>query len=216
MPDTVYRITQIEPQKHAEDRFSIYLDGAFAFGLDGEVILRHHLHEGDELSDGMIDDVLLTEERARAKKKALAMLSRFPRSVHDLRQRLLDGDFSERTVERVIRDYIRVGLLDDKAFARTYAQSRLSQRMVGKRLLKQELLHKGIDEETAETAVADSYGALSEEDLARQLAVKKLQQIGSGNKRILQRKLSEFLFRRGFDWDVINPILQETLWQTEE
>jgi regulatory protein len=216
MSETVYRITQIEPQKHAEDRFNIYLDGAFAFGLDQEAVLRHHLHEGDELSESLIDDVLLTEERARAKKKALAMLSRLPRSVHDMRHRLLESDFSQRTVERVIGDFNRVGLLDDKAFARTYAQSRLSQRMMGKRFLRQELLHKGIDEETAEHAVAEAYGTASEEDLARQLAEKKCQQIDPGDKRTAQRKLTEFLFRRGFDWDVIAPIVQEMVWETEE
>ncbi len=216
MSETVYRITQIEPQKHAADRFSIYLDGAFAFGLDGEVVLRHHLHEGDELSDRVIDDVLLSEERSRAKKKALSLLAHSARSVHDLRNRMLGYEFSPRTVDRVVQDFIRVGLLDDEAYALTYARSRLAQRSMGKRFLKQELLQKGIDGSLAESAVSEAYESVSEDELARRLADKKIRQMDTKDRRTIRHKLSEFLFRRGFDWDVIAPIIQEKAWETEE
>lgn len=216
MAETVFRITQIEPQKHSQDRFSIYLNGAFAFGLDEEVVLKHHLHEGDELPESMIDDVLLSEERARAKKKALNLLSHSARSVQELRKRLIDYEFSERTVERVIRDFVRIGLLDDRSFASTFAISRLSQRPEGKRLLMLELIQKGIEEETAETAVEQAFASLSEEELARNLADRKLRQMDKEDKRKMKQKLSVFLFRRGFDWDIINPIVQEKVWENEQ
>jgi len=51
MAEITYRITQIEPQKRREDRVNIYLNGIFAFGLNKEVVLKHHLHEGDELKE---------------------------------------------------------------------------------------------------------------------------------------------------------------------
>ena len=70
MGEVTYRITQIEPQKHSRDRVNVYLDGAFAFGLEKEVLLVHSLHEGEEITDQLIDQVLLLEERTRAKKKA--------------------------------------------------------------------------------------------------------------------------------------------------
>jgi len=216
MSETVYRITQIEPQKHAAERFSIYLDGAFAFGLDGEVVLRHHLHEGDELSESVIDGVLLSEERSRAKKKALSLLARSARSVHELRNRLLQYEFSPRTVDRLVQDFIRVGLLDDKTFALMYARSRLAQRSMGKRFLKQELLQKGIDETLAESAVSEAYGSVAEDELARRLVDKKIRQMDTKDKRAIQHKLSAFLFRRGFNWDVIAPIVQEKTWETED
>ena len=110
MSETTYRITRIEPQKNAKDRFNIYLDDAFAFGLDGEVILRHHLHEGDDITESLIDDVLLSEERTRAKKKALALLSHSSRSSEELRAKLHSVGFSVRTVERIIQDFDAHGL----------------------------------------------------------------------------------------------------------
>jgi regulatory protein len=216
VPDpTVFKITQIEPQLKAENRFNIFLDGVFAFGLEGEVLIRHHLHEGDEIAESVIDDVLLSEERSRAKKKALALLSHSARSVGEIRRRLLDADFSERTVERVIRDFVRVGLLDDRAFALAYAQSRLAQRAVGKRLLMQELLHKGIDEESAAAAAEGAYGTVSEIQMAKQLVERKKRSMASGDRRKMKQKLSDMLFRRGFEWDVISSVVQEAVWENE-
>ncbi|HEX9934319.1 MAG TPA: RecX family transcriptional regulator [bacterium] len=215
MSETRFTITKIEPQQKAENRFNIYLDGAFAFGLEGEVLIRHHLHEGDEIAENIVDDVLLSEERSKAKKKALALLSHSSRSVAEIRRRLLESDFSERTSDRVIRDFVRVGLLDDKAFALSYAQSRLFQRVMGKRLLKQELLQKGIDEENADTAVAGAYDQVSETDLAKQLVEKKMRQLGAQDKRKVKHKLSDMLFRRGFDWDVISSVVREAMWEEE-
>jgi len=36
MEDIRFRITALEPQKHSENRVNVFLDGAFAFGLDRE------------------------------------------------------------------------------------------------------------------------------------------------------------------------------------
>jgi len=215
MPETVYRITQIEPQQRAKDRFNIYLDGAFAFGLDGEVVLKHHLHEGDELTDTVIDGVILMEERSRAKKKALALLSRSARSMGELRERLRGYGFSERTIAPVVADFLRVGLLDDRAFAEAYVRSRLAQRPMGRRLLKQELLHRGVDEDAAEAAVGKAYGSVSEADFARQLVHRKMKSAGGGDTRRLRQKLVDMLMRRGFDWDVIASAVQEKGWENE-
>ncbi len=215
MSSPQFKITRIEPQQKAENRFNVYLDGAFAFGLEGEVLIRHHLHEGDAIAESMIDDVLLSEERSRAKKKALALLSHAARSAVEIRRRLLEAGFSERTAERVVGDFVRVGLLDDKAFALSYARSRLLQRAMGKRLLRMELQQKGIDEASAEAAVDEAYGPASETDLAKRLVEKRKSSLPQDNKRKMKQKLSDMLFRRGFEWDVISAVVQDALWEDE-
>lgn len=211
MKEVTYRITQIEPQKKNEGRVNVYLDGAFAFGLDEEVVLRHHLHEDDEITEHMIDDILLAEERTRAKEKALRLLSYRSRSVEELKKRLRERNFSERTVDRVIQDFLRVGLLDDKKFASSYVHSRMTQRPIGKRLLKRELLDKGIAHELAEEAVEEVYGVRSELEVATDLIQSRIRHYKGEEKKKAQKKLSDFLLRRGFNWDVITTVLQEGL-----
>jgi regulatory protein len=209
LTEAMYRITQIEPQKKDENRVNVYLDGAFAFGLKREILLTHHLHEGDKISNRLIDEVLLSEEKSRAKEKALSLLSYHARSIEELKKKLLEKDFSERAVNHVIEDFCRVGLLNDKMFASDYSHSRMMQRPIGKRLLKQELVMKGISEEIAEKSVEEEYEKQTEEEVAESLIRKRLKRYGGEDPQKVRKKLSEFLFRRGFNWDVISSVLSE-------
>ena len=209
MTETTYHITEIEPQKKYEDRVNIYLNGAFAFGLKKEVLLQHHLHKGDQISDRLIDEVLLSEEKSRAKEKALRLLSYRARSVQELRKKLLEKEYSERTVHHVIEDFLRVGLLDDQVFALTYARSRMVQRPIGKRLLKQELLRKGISEDIVDKSVEEAYGKQTEEQIAESLIKKRIKRYTGEAPQKMKKKLSDFLSRRGFSWDVISVVLSK-------
>jgi regulatory protein len=135
--------------------------------------------------------------------------------VKEIRSRLSGYGFSERTVKRVVADFLRVGLLDDRAFAEAYVRSRMAQRPMGRRLLQQELLHRGVGEETAAEAVGRAYVAVPEADLARELVRKKIRAGGGGDSRRVRQKLADMLGRRGFDWDVIASVIQETEWESD-
>lgn len=214
MGETSYQITRIEPQKHREDRVNVYLDGAFAFGLDQEVVCEHHLHQGDTLTESLIDGVLLAEERTKAKQKVLDWLSRRSRSVSEIRRRLREKGVSERTSGKVIDDFLRVGLLDDEKYAFTYVQSRMQQRPSGKRLLRMELLKKGIEEDLAAKAIEEGYGNGSELEVARGLFRRRVNRY-HGETRVMKKKSADFLLRRGFSWEVIDAVLQEHTWEEE-
>ena len=208
MEDIRFRITALEPQIHREDRVNVYLDGAFAFGLDRETVLVNALHEGDEITEHMIDDVLLSEERVRAKDRALGCLSRRSHTVRELTMKLQRMGFSGRTTARVVHDFSRVGLLDDGQFARLFASSQMSRNPVGKRLLRDMLKVRGIEEETAKQAVEEAYGPSSEIDVVRKLVRKRKPAEGIRNLKE-KKKLAGFLTRRGFGWDVIRTVLDE-------
>jgi len=214
MGESLYRITHIETQKHRKNRINIYLDGAFAFGVDREVLLRHPLHEGDEIQESTVETIRLAEEKIGAKKKALRLLSHRAQSVWELKKKLREKNYSEKTIGQIIEDFTGVGLLDDAKFASNYVHSRMIQRPVGKRLLKHELLSKGIHEEQAQKAVNAGYGDRTEVEVARNLIQKRITQYRKEDPK-LKKKLSDFLFRRGFDWDVIVAVFEEDIWKTE-
>lgn len=208
-----FRVTQLERQIRRPDRVNVYLDHAFAFALGDEVLFRYPIHEGDELTESFINEVLLAEERARAKAKALRLLSHHALTVKQLWEKLSAKDFSEWTIRQVVEDLVRVGLLDDEAFAFSYVRSRLQQRPCAKRLLKWELKNKGIPEEEADRIVESAYGPETEEEVARKLALKKWDNRDAKNKK----KITDFLFRRGFDWEVIQNVLSALLeFQNQE
>ena len=213
MEEATHIITQIETQKRNQKRLNIYLDGIFAFGLEEEVALRHHLHEGDRLKESTIDEILLVEERTKAKEKALTFLSYRMRSVEELKKKLKEKEFAERTIDQVIQDFLRVGLLDDRQFASVYVQNRMIQKPMSRRLLRQELISKGIEGVIIEHAIEKEYGTCSENEVALDLIRRKVLRHQSNKMDIkkVRKKISDFLMRRGFDWDVIGEVMREML-----
>jgi len=206
-----FQITQIELQKKNKDRVNIFLDGHFAFGLAREVVFKYHLHEGDSISEDLIKNVLIMEEKTKAKEKALNLLSYRARSVDEVKTKLKQRGFSEEVIEFVVKDLLDVGLLNDKTFAALYIGSRMAQKPMGKRLLRRELMLKGIDEEIIEQAIAAEYQDLSEEEIACQLIHNRIPQDQGADFIKKKKKITDFLFRRGFDWEVINTVIRKVL-----
>jgi regulatory protein len=214
MDDTVFRVTAIERQTRNPSRVSVYLDGAFAFGLDDEVLFRHPIHEGDELRESFVDEVLLSDERVRAKAKALRLLGHRALTAGELRDRLEAKDFSDRTIRRVIEDLSAVGLLNDAAFAESFVHDRMMLKPCSKRMLVIELVRKGLAEEDAGRVVDASYGPKSEAEVAGELALKKARSLAGEDPRRARQKVSDFLFRRGFEWDIASEAVVRAVAET--
>ena len=216
MEEGTYQITKIESQKRHKGRVNIYLDEAFAFGLEETVLLKHHLHVGDQITQKSIDELLLSEEKSRVKNKAILYLSYRSRSVAELTKKLQENGFKDSIVRKVVHDLFRVGLLDDKVFASSYVQTRMVQKPMAKALLKKELLLKGIEENLAIEAVEEFYGERSEMDVARELIQKKKFQHKKEDHKKMRKKMSDFLLRRGFGWDVIASVFGELVSDVED
>ena len=80
-------ITSVEPQKKKE-RFNIFVDGKFRFGLDAETLVKSGLKVGQEISEKEIEKLVLENEVRKLMDKALRFLSFRPRSESEVRQYL--------------------------------------------------------------------------------------------------------------------------------
>ena len=89
-------------------------------------------------------------------EKAISLALRYlydrPRSEFEVRSRLRRR-YDEQIAETVIERLTEQGLLDDIAFAHAWSQGRTSSRPRSAALIRRELLVKGLDRETAQTAV---------------------------------------------------------------
>ncbi len=202
------KITSIETQAKRKDRFSIFLDGEFAFGLSQDVLLESAIAKGDVLSDERIQEILHLEERRQAKDKAMRLLAVRARSTKEIADRLRLAKYSQAITDWTIAELVRLKLLDDAEFAILYARSRLSTRPVGEYLLRRELKQKGIPEEEIEKAITVAFAASSESELARALATKRKKSFGDLELRKAKQRVSDFLLRRGFDWNIVTEILE--------
>jgi regulatory protein len=206
------KITAIEVQAKRKNRRSIFLDGEFAFGINVEVLLRHGLGIGDELSQQTIDAILEDEQRKGAKDKAFRLLSVRARSEKEIRDRLKESGFMAPTIEWAIAELIRIGLLNDRDFAQMYARSRMVTHPVGSFLLRRELSAKGVSDGDIEIGLAEAYKETDEAEVAWKLAAQRKKRYVNIDEQKAKKRVSDFLIRRGFGWDIV----YETLERWEE
>lgn len=209
------RITKIENQKKRAGRKNIYADGAFIAGASDETILRLKLRTGDELTPGILDVLRHTEELFSAKTIALRYLSHRPRTEREIRDKLREKEFSDEDISRTLAELKQAGLVDDREFARMYLRDALAVRPVGKLLARRKLLLLGVAKELVDGILGEFFGADSEKAAALESGRKFLgthqRRPGERDPRALQTRLSAYLARRGYTWDVIQPVLKELL-----
>ena len=148
-------ITAIEVQRRRKSRVSIFLDGAFAFGLDADVAERFGLRTGQVLDRDMIGKIFSEEEEKRALDRAFRFLAARPRSAHEVEQRLACYGYPAYVIERVLAKCKSLKYIDDRQFALQFARSRLQQRPVGRVMLRSELRKKGVAETLIEEILDD-------------------------------------------------------------
>jgi len=214
------RITKIEPQKKNPGRRNIYVDDQFILGISDETLLWAGLRVGDVFTTARLHELQERESYASAKSAALRFLSYRPRTERELRNKLRETEHAESHIDAVLDDLKQAGLVDDQAFARMYIRDTRAARPVGPLLLKQKLLLLGLDKELVEDALRETMENVSQDDDAKVAARKFLQQSGKSGRRVdarkLRSRLTGLLARRGFSWDVIGKVVNQTMQSHDE
>ena len=205
------KVTAIEIQKKNPRRRNVFLDGEFAFGIHQDVLLEKGFGIGDVLTEKDVAAILIAEQTKGAKEKALRLLAVRGRSEHEMRKRLREVNIDNTIIENVIEVLLRIGLLNDKEFALSFARSQVATKPCGELLLRQALKQKGISDELINCAVEEAYREKPQTDIATFLAIKKKRQFQSIEELKAKKRTSDFLLRRGFSWDIVSNILDN--WQ---
>lgn len=142
--------------------------------------------------------------RKRTFDRAVRLLTFKPRSIRELRERLLEKDWTNLgIVTEVIEKLASYGYLNDQQFARDYAASKLRQKPLGKAALKQKLYAKKLDKETIETAITKAFEETPESELIDRAIAKRLRLKGSPETREDAKKFFDHLMRQGFSYDLV-------------
>lgn len=158
--------------------------------------------------DAIPDDerVIKDPERARERtmNRAVKLLAAKPRSVAELRERLLEKNWTNTAIVTLVIERLKeYKYLDDAQFARDVALSKLRQKPQGKRALQYAMSRKKIDRETLEAALKDAFEKLPEETLIDTAIEKRLRLKGIPETREEKKKFFDHLLRLGFDYDLI-------------
>jgi regulatory protein len=198
-------ITAITVQKKHTDRFAIYLDGVFAFGLAKK--FAENLAVGQSLSENTVTQLRKKDELEAACKTLDHFIGYRERSETEVYKRLIKGGYQEETIRSAINRFKEMGLLNDLHFARNWVNDRIILKPRGRRLLKLELQQKGITPEGVEEALRD---IAPDEELAHAAARSHSRRLEKLDQRTFTERLRSFLLRKGFSFDTATDAAQRT------
>jgi regulatory protein len=202
------KITALKKNKRTDRQVNMFLDGRFAIKLDIELALKEGLRVGEEISDDRIKTLTEDVGLARGLNTAYRFLSYRPRSEAEMKDRLHCRGFEDSKIEIIINKLKEQNLLDDTAFAQFWKENRDAFRPRSQRLTRLELKKKGVADEIIKEVTDDS----NDMDSAYHAARNKAQRLPNQDYAVFQRRLGDYLKRRGFGYTVINQTVKK-LWQ---
>lgn len=207
------RVTAMHERRAGSSRYVVAIDGRVAAVVSTELIADLGLRVG-----AMIDPTLAERLRAEASRlavfdKAVDLLAARARSTRDLLTRLRRAGAEDGAIAAAVERLQRLGFLDDEAYARNLARSRVVSGGVSKRRIGQELQRRGVSRDVADEAIAETLEEveLDEEGAARMAAEKRMRALRSYDAATQKQRLYAFLARRGYAPDVISRVVRDVM-----
>ena len=142
--------------------------------------------------------------------KSFKFLSYRPRSEKEVRRYLVKKKADDLTLERIINSLKEHNFINDFDFTKWWIEQRTKFRPKAARLIKIELLQKGIDKDLIEEILQDkTIQTETDLDKAKKIAQKKILRYKNEEPQKKYEKMVRFLASRGFDWDTIKEVVDQ-------
>lgn len=177
----------------------VTLDEGAALVIPTALYRERKLMPGDAVDTAHYRAFIAERGYALALDCAVKFLAARPRTEREVRRRLTEAGYPDEAADRVVERLKRERYLNDAQFADLWVEAR-GQRAVGSRRIAQELSRKGVDKETAQTALSN----LDEDEQARiaaEHAKKLLARTRGKDEADVRRKVYAALIRRGYGYD---------------
>jgi regulatory protein len=186
----------------------VLIDGALSFAVDSEIAAQFNIRTGVSLGSAEIGEIREADQSKKCYDAALRLLAYRPRSETELKRRLHQRHFNDSVIIPILEKLKRQYLVDDEAFIQYWKENRVVSKPRSKRLIKQELIQKGVDSVTAAAALED----IDDEDSAYRAGKKRAQYFARLGQEEFNKKMAGYLRLRGFTYGVIQGIVTR-LWQ---
>lgn len=197
------KITDIKLQEKRRDRYSIYVDGKYSFGLSQWQLADSKLKIGQRLTKTELDRLKRDSTFGKLYERTLKWLAIRPRSrweVDTYINRITNKDEIYREIFSRLENSNHI---NDLAFASAWIENRRLTKPVSKRRLVQELRAKRVDDEIINQVIS--------RDQTDNLAI--IKELIEKKRRISRYqsddKLMAYLTRQGFDYGDIKTVLNK-------
>ncbi len=188
----------------------VYLDGKRAFKLTNSLAME--LNIGQVLTDADIKDVISRNAQEEAYRQAISLVSRRPRSEHEIRDRFRRKGILQETQDIVLVRLQEAGFINDLAFAQAWIENRETFRPRSAWALRFELRKKGVSEETIEAALE----GFDDDSAAYRAALKAASRWKGTAWEEFRKRVTAYLSRRGFQYSTISPVVKRVWHETTD
>lgn len=144
----------------------------------------------------------------------LRRLDAAPRTRAELERYLTQRGIPDDVAGAVLDRFTEVGLIDDRAYASGWVQSRHGTRGLGRRAVAQELRRKGVSDDVIAEAL-EPLDLDQERQRARELATSRYPQVVGLPYPTQVRRLMGALTRRGYDLETAAAVVREVIAEGE-
>lgn len=201
-------ITKIEPQKKDPKRRSLFVEGRFKAGVYYKVVEELDIEIGKVWDDALETAVEREESYFKGLKKAADLLYRSSKTKKQLIRKLIEKEFLEDVAQRIADKLEGRGFINDLHYSEQFIEMRCHK--YGGYRLRQELRLKGVDDATIEEAMAQVEQP-AEYQRALTVGQKRIRQYASDPREKVYQKMTGYLSRKGFGYDVVKKVVNEIL-----
>lgn len=191
----------------SKSRMKVEIDGEFAFVLYKGELRAYGIKEGAELAKESYETLMQEVLPRRAKLRALNLLKARSYTSAQLADKLTTGGYCTEHVKAAVDYAASFGYVDDNQYVRDFIEYN-KERKSRQRLLT-DLMNKGISkrlfDEIWEETVGEEYGELEKEQIKGWLLKKRFTAENASPEEL--RKMTAFLYRKGFSFDSIRSVL---------
>ncbi len=204
-------ITDLETTAFNSRVTKIYMDQLPWRTTSTRIVKEFKLGVGQGHQHNQLSKLILEKEKGLAMSSALVLIGYRVRSRQEIAEKLKCLGISLEIIETSLNNLEKAGYLDDKAFVKIWIKERAEVSSFGRHRIKNELLSKGIDSETIDRELSSLYAENEEEETALSVAKKMIPRYKSLDGKVVNRRLSQALMRRGFGPDIARKVLREIL-----
>ena len=205
-------ITKIAIQQKNKDRYSVFIDGEYSFGVYENVLIKYGLRKGMQIEEEFLEDVLKKEEQECANNYGLRLLNFKMRTEQEVRRKMKEKEYTDEIIDTTIDYLYYLNYLDDEEYAQKFIKDKSNLKNMGSERIKRELYMKGIDKNIIDRELEEIVDKDDEYEKAKEIAIKKLETTyKNDDKNARYRKLGGLLQRRGYSMDIVMPLLKELL-----
>lgn len=176
--------------------------------LSKETFNKYPLYINQTITEEFLDELNLYDQLQNSKQIALRYLSIRNHSSYEIKRKLSQKKLSPSIITKTLEYLLDAGLIDDEKFTHDYAIELSKRKHFGINRIKIELSRKGISdsiikEVTKELLIHPD----NEKKKLESAAAKYLRHLPEKLNPAEKQKLINFLFRKGFSWDLIKEFI---------